>query len=112
MQQIRMEIESLNGDLGVTGDAVNGTASLANEINQVVDMIRGVADQTNLLALNAAIEAARAGEQGRDSLWSPTRYAICPSVRQNQPTRFRTLLPVCSMLPKPHDRPWSAARSQ
>jgi methyl-accepting chemotaxis protein len=65
MQQIRMEIESLNGDLGVTGDAVNGTASLANEINQVVDMIRGVADQTNLLALNAAIEAARAGEQGR-----------------------------------------------
>jgi len=65
MQQIRVEIDSLSGDLGVTGDAVNGTATLANEIHQVVDMIRGVAEQTNLLALNAAIEAARAGDQGR-----------------------------------------------
>ncbi|WP_373185594.1 methyl-accepting chemotaxis protein [Halopseudomonas sp.] len=65
MQQIRLEINSLNGDLGVTGSAVNGTAEVANEIHQVVDMIRGVAEQTNLLALNAAIEAARAGEHGR-----------------------------------------------
>jgi methyl-accepting chemotaxis protein len=65
VQLIRQEITSLNGDLDVTGNAVNGTAELAGEINQVVDMIRGVAEQTNLLALNAAIEAARAGEHGR-----------------------------------------------
>ncbi len=65
MQQIRLEINSLNDDLGVTGSAVTGTADVANEIHQVVDMIRGVAEQTNLLALNAAIEAARAGEHGR-----------------------------------------------
>ena len=37
----------------------------ANDINQVVQLIQGVAQQTNLLALNAAIEAARAGESGR-----------------------------------------------
>lgn len=37
----------------------------ASEINDIVEMIDGIAGQTNLLALNASIEAARAGEAGR-----------------------------------------------
>jgi methyl-accepting chemotaxis protein len=65
MQNIKQEITSLNADIDLTGEAVTGAAQLANDIHQVVDVIRGVAEQTNLLALNAAIEAARAGDHGR-----------------------------------------------
>ncbi len=40
-------------------------AKAAQEIGDVVKLIRNIAGQTNLLALNATIEAARAGEAGK-----------------------------------------------
>jgi methyl-accepting chemotaxis protein len=40
-------------------------AKAAQQIGDVVKLIRSIASQTNLLALNATIEAARAGEAGR-----------------------------------------------
>jgi NO-binding membrane sensor protein with MHYT domain/methyl-accepting chemotaxis protein len=52
------EADSANGE-------ISGLAEAAQEIGEIIDLIRKIAAQTNLLALNATIEAARAGESGR-----------------------------------------------
>ncbi len=58
-------IQSLAGDIQQAVSSVESLARDSENINGILDTIRGIAEQTNLLALNAAIEAARAGEQGR-----------------------------------------------
>lgn len=58
MQNINRSTESVN-------EAINKLTLSSKQINDISNVISGIADQTNLLALNAAIEAARAGEAGR-----------------------------------------------
>ncbi|MCP2052062.1 UNVERIFIED_ORG: methyl-accepting chemotaxis protein [Pseudomonas fluorescens] len=64
-QRTTASIQQLNQRLTDTANALEQVSQQGQQIQSVVDTIRGIAEQTNLLALNAAIEAARAGEQGR-----------------------------------------------
>ncbi|MGG2398192.1 methyl-accepting chemotaxis protein [Pseudomonas sp. SH1-B] len=58
-------MRQLSSRLGDSAEALQQLREQTQQINRVVDVIKGIAEQTNLLALNAAIEAARAGEAGR-----------------------------------------------
>ncbi len=58
-------INQLSTTVQNSAQAIDKLKHDAASIDDVVNVIRGIAEQTNLLALNAAIEAARAGEQGR-----------------------------------------------
>ncbi|MHA1598339.1 MAG: methyl-accepting chemotaxis protein, partial [Alphaproteobacteria bacterium] len=48
-----------------SNEQVQGLATAAQKIGEVVELISDIAEQTNLLALNATIEAARAGDAGK-----------------------------------------------
>ncbi|NVK00527.1 MAG: methyl-accepting chemotaxis protein [Oceanospirillaceae bacterium] len=61
----RNEIENLSQGTQESAEAIARLSSEIDQINEVLNVINGIAEQTSLLALNAAIEAARAGEQGR-----------------------------------------------
>lgn len=62
MTESMTRISSISTDLQC---AVNDVEHGLNGINEMVNVINGIAAQTSLLSLNASIEAARAGEAGR-----------------------------------------------
>ena len=58
-------IDGLAAEVENSAQVILALRTESQNIEAVLDVIKGIAEQTNLLALNAAIEAARAGEMGR-----------------------------------------------
>ena len=62
LQQSVVAIEEISSSMQNVSDRTSEVTRQAEDIKNIVGVIKDIADQTNLLALNAAIEAARAGE--------------------------------------------------
>jgi methyl-accepting chemotaxis protein len=65
LSNIANSMEELNEGMLSASSQTRDVIEQANNIKDIISIIKDIADQTNLLALNAAIEAARAGEHGR-----------------------------------------------
>lgn len=65
LEQSTNAVEQINASMQEVNDRTEQCAKQADDIRNIVNVIKDIAEQTNLLALNAAIEAARAGEHGR-----------------------------------------------
>lgn len=65
LEQSAAAIEQISSSMQNVSSKTSETTRQAEDIKNIVNVIKDIADQTNLLALNAAIEAARAGEHGR-----------------------------------------------
>jgi|GEM_PF-3029182 len=55
----------VNSSVSEARSQIDSLATVAEEINKVIDVINQIANKTKLLSLNATIEAARAGEAGK-----------------------------------------------
>lgn len=62
---LKQKMDEITTLISNTADTINRLNENSSKIENILNIISGIAGQTNLLALNASIEAARAGEQGK-----------------------------------------------
>ncbi|WP_409295381.1 globin-coupled sensor protein [Peribacillus sp. SCS-26] len=65
LQKQKVNMSSIKETVQTTLDDVEVLLDISKHMQEIVNIVTGIADQTNLLSLNAAIEAARAGESGK-----------------------------------------------
>lgn len=65
IQKVIQQMNHIRQSAQQVGKSLRGITGSSDKMNEITDVIKGIADQTSLLALNASIEAARAGEQGK-----------------------------------------------
>ena len=65
LSEYMVQLKDVNTTMEEVVQASDVFVKQINEMNSILDLIRGISNQTNLLSLNASIEAARAGEAGR-----------------------------------------------
>jgi ABC-type transport system substrate-binding protein len=65
VENSREAMKEIEDSVEDTRKVISTLSSKADNINDMLQVVRDIADNTNLLSLNAAIEAARAGEAGK-----------------------------------------------
>lgn len=65
VEQAVSEMNRITENVQGTASRIHNLGERSREINEIVEVISGIAHQTNRLALDAAIQAAMAGENGK-----------------------------------------------
>ena len=65
LQQVTSILQTTDDGQHMMKEDIKQLVDRVNNVEKLMELIKGIADQTNLLALNASIEAARAGEAGK-----------------------------------------------